>query len=374
MLLLFIEDNESSVQPVINRLQGEQTDVECIVKDFGDASVWLGTNRPDVVSLDMVLDGSSGDARLAGQPIHDHIWQNNFCPIIVYSAQPEEFTAEDGSHPFVRLLKKGKGSPAQFAKIINEFRPHVNALRTAETQVRREFAVAMRDFAPKVFEQIESPEERQRIITRSGRRRLAAQMDDFTDYEGGDETNRLAAWEHYLCPPVDADLVLGDILRTKGCDVNNPESYRVVLTPSCDLVASGGRSPKVPNVLVAKCFGMKEALAAVNIILGAKAKKNEDKLSSVLSQSFIRNIFPFPRFANIIPTMAADFKQLELIPFDRLHDGFDRVASLDSPFREVVSWAYMQTGCRPALPDRELDYWISEIVEAVKRVELNEGN
>ena len=73
MFLLFIEDTLSSVQPVINRLERDQKDVEYVVKNFEDAPIWLQTNRADVVSLDMVLDGSSGDARLAGQTIHDHI-------------------------------------------------------------------------------------------------------------------------------------------------------------------------------------------------------------------------------------------------------------------------------------------------------------
>ena len=372
--LLFVEDDERAIRHARQRVLDEHQDVNCVVKHFDEANDWIAENPPDIVSLDLLNDGLSGEAQVAGHAIYEHIWQDHFCPVIIYSAQPDAEEEGRPPHPFLATIQKGKGSPEQFSQAVNSFRPHVDAIRIAETQVRREFTVAMRDLAPIVFDQVESPEERQRIVTRSGRRRLAAQMDDFTDYEGDDETHRLAAWEHYLCPPVDTDLLLGDILRNKGGDANNPESHRVVLTPSCDLVASGGRSPKVPNVLVAKCYGMKEALAAVNIILGSKAKKNEEKMSSVLSQSFIRNIFPFPRFANIIPTMAADFKQLELIPFDGLHDGFDRVASLDSPFREVVSWAYMQTGCRPALPDRELEYWIAEIVEAVKSVEPNEGN
>jgi len=62
--------------------------------------------------------------------------------------------------------------------------------------------------------------------------------------------------------------------------------------------------------------------------------------------------------------MAADLRQLELISFDKISEEaeFVRVASMDSPFRELISWAYMQTGCRPGLPDRNLDDWCDEIV------------
>lgn len=364
--LLFVEDDERAIRHARRKVEELHNDVECEVKSFQEAPGWIAENPPDIVSLDLVLDGLSGEAQIAGQPIYESIWDNHFCPIIIYSAQPEAEEDNRPAHPFLTTIKKGTGSPSQFSSAVDAFRPHIDALRTAEQQVRREFTIAMRDLAPSIFSQVDSPEERQRIVIRSGRRRVAAQMDDTRDLEGGDETSRLAAWEHYLCPPVDDGLLLGDILKAKGSESEEPTSYRVVLTPSCDLVATGGRSPKVPNVLVAKCIGIKEALESVNVVLGTNAKKNEDKLKPVLSQSYVRHILPFPRFANIVPTMAADFKQLELIPFDASEEQFDRVASLDSPFREVVAWAYMQTGGRPALPDRELEHWVAEIIDAVQ--------
>ena len=45
---------------------------------------------------------------------------------------------------------------------------------------------------------------------------------------------------------------------------------------------------------------------------------------------------------------------------------FLRIASIDSPFRELVAWAYLQIACRPSLPDRDFDSWRDEIVEDVK--------
>jgi len=362
--LLFVEDNEASVRDAIKHVEKDHKDVECVLKDFDDAKEWMKNHSPDIVSLDVVLDGMSAEARLAGQPIYDMIWKDRFCPIIVYSAQPHELEIENASHPFLKQLKKGSGSPAKFSKTVGEFRPHVDALREAELQVRREFTVAMRDLAPSVFEQVSDEAERRRIITRSGRRRLAAQMDDFSDYEGKD-AKRLAPWEHYLCPPVSDDLLLGDILQASDGDAVNPDSFRIVLTPSCDLVSSGGRSPKVENVLVAKCIEMKSGLARVGTPLDSGRKKVEKKLKSELSQGFIQNILPFPKFANRIPTMAADLRQLELIRFGEIGNNgeFRRVASIDSPFRELISWAHMQTACRPGLPDRDIESWSKEIGE-----------
>lgn len=75
-------------------------------------------------------------------------------------------------------------------------------------------------------------------------------------------------------------------------------------------------------------------------------------------------MLPFPKFGTKIPTMAADLRQLELIPFAEIVDEnyYRRIASIDSPFRELISWAYMQTACRPGLPDRNVDEWCDEIV------------
>lgn len=371
MLLLFVEDDERTIAPVRKRVEKEHDDIVCEVKNFKEASQWLVHNSPDIISLDLLNGGLSGEPDVAGQTVYNQVWDEHFCPVIVYSAQPDAREDErQKDHPFLKTVKKGRGSPDEFSTAVNGFRPQVDALRIAQRQVQREFTFAMRKVAPLVFGSVADPAERVRMVTRSGRRRLAAQMDDFTDYEGGEETHLLASWEHYLCPPVDADLLLGDVLRVKDAEPNNPDAFRVILTPSCDLVATGGRKPKVANVLVAKCLSMKTVLSAVGMPLGKKTKNDDEKLLAykdnlkkiMLSQSFFRNIFPFPPFASVLPAMAADLKQLELIPFDEVKTGYERVCSLDSPFREVVSWAYMQTGCRPALPDRELDQWVDEIV------------
>ena len=64
--------------------------------------------------------------------------------------------------------------------------------------------------------------------------------------------------------------------------------------------------------------------------------------------------------------MAVYLKDLELILLERINgEGktFERVASIDSPFRELVAWAYMQVACRPGLPDRDTETWSEEIVK-----------
>ena len=60
--------------------------------------------------------------------------------------------------------------------------------------------------------------------------------------------------------------------------------------------------------------------------------------------------------------MVANLKNLRLIPLKEIPEKFDRVASIDSPFRELVAWSYLQIACRPGLPDRDFSTWAEEIL------------
>lgn len=91
---------------------------------------------------------------------------------------------------------------------------------------------------------------------------------------------------------------------------------------------------------------------------------------TVLTQGYYKGMIPLPSLERKIPSMAADLRALELI---RLADigasdkPLLRIASIDSPFRELVSWAYLQIACRPGLPDRDYDSWCEDIVSWLKR-------
>ena len=193
------------------------------------------------------------------------------------------------------------------------------------------------------------------IIDRAARRRLAALLDD-TATAG----RQLDAWEQYVFPPVSSDIQLGDILRLKECD-QEPQNFRVVLTPSCDLVRSNGRNAKVEDVLVARCFPVSDVLGMIG--LGGKLSKaiNKSQFREILSVGYGRSLILFPALDKHIPSMAADLRKLQLIPLKDVDAQYEVVASVDSPFREMVAWAYIQTAARPGLPDRNIESWQREI-------------
>lgn len=363
--VLFIEDEPDAIESVQSLIRREKEDIQCETSGFENAKDGIASFRPDIVILDLLIDGASSEPEPEGLNTYDFIWENLFCPIVVYSAQPDIHETAYESHPFVKSIRKGRGSPRKVLNALKELRPHVEALKEAEGHIRHAFSCAMRDVAPYAFKALPNdPVKRNETIKRSGRRRLAALMDEISE-----DAATLASWEQYLFPPINEDTQLGDILKERDGQDSNPASFRVVLTPSCDLVASAGRTPKVNQVLVARCCSMQEALDHTPLKGMGPSKLKGRLINTVLTPGYSGTIIPFPHLEGKVPTMAANLRDLELVPVEKIgmqDKPFLRVASIDSPFRELIAWAYMQTACRPGLPDRNFAPWAKEIASALE--------
>ena len=360
--ILFIDDEPESVAEAIHSLEENISGLEHCTRNFEDGIDSIGSAPPDVVVLD-IWKGNPQTSEANGSHVLDIIWDQQFCPVIIYSADPRIISQDQRyNHPLIRIVTKGSGSDVVILDAVTALQPHVKALKEGAETIRKAFARAMRDVAPDVFANFEDENKRADIIVRAGRRRVAALMDEPLPQESS-----LASWEQYLCPPISSSPQLGDILRMSNASSNDPACYRVILTPSCDLVSSSDRKPKATQVLVAKCCSMKEGLRRIG--LHSNSTKDITK-HAVLSQGFFNAIIPFPGLPTKIPTMAANLRKLELIPFDKIGSTesteFLRIASIDSPFRELIAWAYLQISCRPGLPERDLQSWAEEIIEAVE--------
>lgn len=353
--LLFIDDEPASLEPLKGFLGRRDLDFDEETHDFSEARDRIADYRPDIVVLDLADAANPENPEAEARDTLDLIWKEHFCPIVVYAADPD-LLEDHRDHPFVIRVQKGSGSPTKVLTAIRKFEPHIAALKDAEKSVRRSFSEAMRDLAPVAFGATRSGTVD--IIKRAGRRRLAALMDE-------PETDGIppAAWEQYLFPPVSKDVLLGDVLKKKDADRMDPAAYRIVLTPSCDMVASGKREPKVREVLVAKCGSMQQALAHTGRAEMKRTKILKELRNDMLTPGYVIPVIPFPQLNGHIPLMAANLRRLELIPFNELKDDYERTASIDSPFREMVAWAYLQTAGRPGLPDRDTAKWAKEIAD-----------
>ena len=357
--IAFVEDEEVSIRPILRLIAEKEPDVQVCELDFGAAVDGIRSLRPDIVVLDL-WEGEASDNKNRGSEHLNFIWEQQFCPVIIHSANPD--IPPEQKNSFVREVTKGQYSPQEVLNAIREFRPHVEALKETERDIRDRYSIAMRDVAPSTFDIFASDDKRRDAIRRAGRRRLAALMDE-TSAKGHD----LKSWEQYLCPPVSKDVLAGDVLRKADGDETDASSFRVVLTPSCDLASGGGGKAKVGKVLVAKCCPTREGFDLTSLS-GVAASKLKDRLiGSVLSRGYFETILPMPALQDRIPTMVADLRDLELIPLCDIGaecKPFLRIASLDSPFRELISWAYVQVAGRPGLPDRVFDEWRDEVIAA----------
>ena len=367
MKLLFVEDDSQAIEPLIDLLvDKELIEPEPPVEKFDKAIETIKDVRPDVVILD-IFDGDLADQKNEGQKPLDFIRDKHFCPVIIYSARPEEIEYEN--HHFIHSVKKGSGSESEVLGKLKEIKPHIDTLRSVEKYGYETFSSVLKDVAPYAVATYEGNSLKD-ALKRATRRRLAAQMDELSN----EDDELLAPWEQYIFPPISGELRLGDILKKKESDYDDPEAFRIVLTPSCDLERHN-RKRKVENVLVGRCCPMKEGVKKSAFTLSGDKKKkdsNEKKTKTFLSQAHSNGIIPLPTLKNLIPLMAANLRDLELVPADTIGASdstntekyeYVRVASLDSPFREMVSWAYIQIAGRPGLPNRDLDKWIEEILE-----------
>ena len=355
--ILFIEDEEDAIKPILRLIKEAKLDIEHYESGFDEAEGQITSLRPDIVVLDL-WEGDASENENRGSEHLNFIWNQQFCPVIIHSAQPD--IPEEQKNSFVKEVTKGQNSPQLVLDAIHDFRSHVEALKGAEEHIRNSLSIAMRDVAPSTFDVFTDVGQRNDAIRRASRRRLAALMDEIP---GGGQN--LASWEQYIYPPVSQDVLLGDILREADGNSNEPVVFRVVLTPSCDLISSGGRTPKVNKVLVAKCCSITNGLGLTSLNGVSASRLQERLIATVLSRGYFETIIPFPALQGRIPTMAANLRDLELIP---LHDiglkdkKYLRIGSLDSPFRELVSWAYVQVFGRPGLPDRDFASWRDEIM------------
>ena len=173
-------------------------------------------------------------------------------------------------------------------------------------------------------------------------------------------------------PPLGNDLLMGDIIRTcnREKDKMNPTAYRLVLSPSCDLVTS-----KVEQVLVAKCSEITDYPKACGIDPKTKSKDMKNSLSKHLTHPQVGGKIALPKLHSLLPSMVVCLRELELIPLDKIacfdreekdksKFDYERVASVDSPFREQIQWGFLQIACRPGVPQMDYSSLVDEIVKS----------
>lgn len=377
--VLVIDDEESVRTALTSELteegasagDGLRWDVQS--QGFDGVEATLVSFRPDMVVLDIVEGPIPGEVN-SGDRSFEQIWDNWYCPIVVYTSHEGTKTFSE-SDQVVEVIK-GKGSDTRVVAELQKFVPVARMIRSVHDDFDERIREALRDSVRTLRSQIGVDDDGHvnSILQRAVRRLVAAQVD-----AGASEGSTLEPWERFVIPPLGEHLLTADILRRRDAEWSTEDAFRLVLTPSCDLVPWGSSPPKAAHVLVARCEPIGD-LGALQLrpercLKNREKKSQRRRLRDMVREGVAGPYVPIPRFRDHVPLMVANLKRLELIPWDRvqehtsateLDDGqgaFKRIASTDSPFREMVVWAYLRITGRPGVPEIDVDGWVDHIVE-----------
>ena len=346
---------------------------QCVHETFIDVATKMHEHVPDLLVLDLMDGGSEDDPDgSAGNNLIKKVMLQEFCPVIVYSANPSLLQSLQQSSPLIESVQKGTGAHTRIKDAAMRLIPAIEAVTMVRKEVHSTLEKAFFEFVPKCIGG--SPPSgftcEARTFAYLARRRMAALLDEMAA-----DGQKLQVWEQYLYPALGESPLLGDLLRPEDGAENDPNVYRLVLTPSCDMVVNGKRESKVDKILVAKCMGVSGILAKEYRVpdSGKLAKKAKSRLNDALTEGVGESAIPLPGIPGIFPDMCANLKTLELL--DYAIDGagisatrgtrtikFERIASVDSPFREQVAWNYQRVACRPGVPDRDCDKWADTVI------------
>lgn len=371
--ILVVEDIPTTAEAIKStleeRLSLTSDDIQ-IINDFDEALNAIQPSRPyEAVVLDLFVGEASQSDDKKGQQVWEKIWEKKLMPVIIHTGGECDLDPpipED--NPFVTCITKGSSSDEQVADYIASLRPQILALREVTEEFNRAIHTVLKHTSPLVWQATGDDEKlRSEMLVRSARRRLAATMDMNTI----SDDQQLMSWEQYVYPPLGDSLLAGDILRVSSGSNENPEDFRLVLTPSCDTQVTGSGKCKVEEVLVSKCTHIKSYFDVCKVKMGKILEDLPSRLSEPQQGGFI----PLPAYEKKIPPMAANLRKLELISLENISaygnsgKGYERVASIDSPFREYISWAHMNIAGRPGMPDRNLRKWAEEIKDEIQKAQ-----
>ena len=362
MRLLLIEDNKESVKRIIDFAEEKNWVNECQGFDSWEDAVRLF--QPDIIVLDWMDDA---DDPRRGKEILETIWEKQFRPIIVFSAVAGtiQIGNEIKNNPLITIIPKGDEEVV--VDKLTEWSNYVPVISELKEDMNKALIGALNTI--EMFKALEYPGDevvKYMITTRAA-----------TFFSRDICIENPPAWIQYIYPPMSEHILVCDIIRvvSREADLTRPglpDEYRVILSPSCDMVNHGEI-----QILIAKCEP-KESFSEYRLSVSettevGKGKDKVDKVAKLLNQGYCGAKVALPEIPGILPYMTINLKNLNQITRDTIADNygaieeqhsFFRVASIDSPFREQIVWAHMLNSCRPGLPNRDITTWAKGVLSS----------
>lgn len=342
MKILFFEDREEDIQGIVDYCI--ERDYDCFHDKFVDGFSKIEEYDPDIVIVDL----KNAQDNFEGCDILEKIWEHRFRPTCVFSGQINDSTIEEDRYasPLIEFITKGDEKPV--ISFIEKVAPYVDCIREVQeetyTAMRRSFDffdLAMKDG-----------------ITDSGKIAALCGNRIKAYFDNENSNNDLPTWSQYIYPTINEAFSTADIIQLKtplsGADYEN--NFFVILSQSCDIAHS-----KVNCVLLAKCFPI-DRILKVNKGDGTVYERSKEELQTIFNTGFLNQWVPLPGIENVMPDIAVNLKKLSLVKLRELSNDYQKVLSLSSPYKERLVWAYMQTACRPGVPDLDIESWCASLL------------
>ena len=355
-----------------NRLAAHAPSVERC-KSIPTSGEALQEFRPHIVTLDL-KDETSHDIA-AGKPAWDYISNRHFCPVVFFSANDLPPGFPDGNDPFAPFLSKHDKNPEDVAIKVETFLPYVLGLEQIRADVESRYAQSLQKVSRLIWSSEKEEKARAEALIRITRRRLAATL----EHPLGEEVS-IKAWEQFIFPPIDGTLCTGDILQRIGGG-GQAEDFRVILSPPCDLVVGANRHP-VAEVLCGKCVPVRHAdvlRKTSRKALKENGQPNTElptQLGKSLSGDKLDGMVVIPKLEGVFPAMVLDLKSFEMIERVKIAVSqeavaagsvYVRLAGMDSPFREALSWRFTHSVGRPGYPVMDEVSLAKDVEEEAKK-------
>ena len=331
-------------------------------QSFDQAAELLAREKFDILVLDIRDESGSTPSDKAGIEVFEKIRERCFIPIIFYTALA--YVSEDISNvPFVQTVSKTAINLISELEnavedIISSGLPRL--LQSVSDHLADTERTFMANFVEKNWSDLEKrPEDVAYLLSR----RLAASFEEGAEslaQELGQVGStapgaKIHPTRYYVQPP-NSSYKMGDLLAKSGSVEECADEMKlyVVLTPSCDLVLRS-EGMKAERVVLARCFPLDSFVE----YRGWKTTPNNKKKDSLRKLFDSRpkgqedRYFYFPAAWNM-PNRIADLQNLESIPCAEL-DTYEKIASLDSPFAEALSYRFNRYMGRVGMPDLDID-------------------
>ena len=331
-------------------------------ESFAKAVELLVSETFDILILDIRDESGHTPSDEAGIEVFDEIRKRRFIPIIFYTALPG-MSVDISNAPFVQTVSKIAMDPIAdleeaIENVIGSGLPRLlQSVSSHLADVERAF---MADFVEHNWpDLVDRPEDMAYLLSR----RLAVSFEEGAEslaqelgQTGGATLGDAIHPTRYYVQPPNSNYKMGDLLATPESTEEDADAGKlyVVLTPSCDLVLRSERM-KADRVILAQCFSL-DSFDAYQDWESAPSAKNTELLRKLLTsrpKGQEDRYFYLPAAWNV-PDRVADLQSVTSIPCEEL-ESHRKIASLDSPFAEALSYQFNRYMGRVGMPDLDTD-------------------